>query len=104
MRVRRMLFPTRGEASDCWRSEALHRPRTLRRCPASHASHDRLLRAAAETALAGTIDGDRLLEQLAAEVRPEGVEEHELRVGALPEQEVGDALLAAGAHEQIGIG
>ena len=37
------------------------------------------------------------------EVGPELVAEDELRVGALPEQVVGDPLLAAGADQQVGV-
>src|SRR5471032_1062666 len=48
--------------------------------------------------------GDRLLEMLLAEIRPQGVDEHEFGVGALPEKEIADALLAACANEQIRIG
>ena len=42
-------------------------------------------------------------ERLAPEVGPELVAEDELRVGALPEQEVRDPLLAAGPDQQVGI-
>jgi hypothetical protein len=38
------------------------------------------------------------------ESRPIGVAEVELRVGALPEQEVGQPLLAAGSDDHVGIG
>ena len=38
-----------------------------------------------------------------AEVRPQGRREDELRVGALPQQEVAGALLTAGADDQVGI-
>src|SRR4051812_34797315 len=48
--------------------------------------------------------GDRLLEMFLPEIRPQGVDEHQFGVGALPEQKIADALLAAGADEQIGIG
>src|SRR5471032_2611106 len=48
--------------------------------------------------------GDRLFEMLLAEIRPQGVDEHQFGVGALPEQKVADALLATGADEQIRIG
>ena len=41
---------------------------------------------------------------LAVEVRPEHRREPELRVGGLPQQEVGGALLAAGADQQVGVG
>src|SRR5882672_10407850 len=47
---------------------------------------------------------DRLLQMLLAEIRPQGVDEHQFGVGALPEQEIADALFAAGADEQIRIG
>ena len=39
-----------------------------------------------------------------AEVRPQRVGDPDLGVGDLPEQEVADAHLAAGADQQIGIG
>src|SRR5690242_4235658 len=48
--------------------------------------------------------GNRLLEMLLAEVGPQGVDEHQLSVGTLPQQEIADALLAAGADQQIRIG
>src|SRR5919108_1763945 len=67
------------------------------------ASCRREFRTAAEAALAGAIASKCLLEQLAAEVRPAGVEEHELRISTLPEKEVRQPHLAAGAHEQVGI-
>src|SRR5438874_1118848 len=55
-------------------------------------------------ALAAAIIGDRLLQVAAPEIRPKGLGEHQLGIGALPEQEIADALLAAGADQQIGIG
>src|SRR5512137_1967076 len=45
--------------------------------------------------------GDGAEEVELAEVGPEGLHEDHLRVGRLPEQEVGDAPLPAGAHEQV---
>src|SRR5471030_3005624 len=48
--------------------------------------------------------GDSFLEMGLVEVGPQRVDEHQLGVGALPEQEVADALLAAGADQQVGIG
>src|SRR5258707_8243308 len=47
---------------------------------------------------------DRLLQMLLAEIRPQGVDEHQFGVGALPEQEIADALFAAGADQEVGIG
>ena len=47
---------------------------------------------------------DRLLQHFLVEVRPVGVKEDELRIGELPEQEIRQAHLAAGADQQIRIG
>src|SRR5262245_46493942 len=47
---------------------------------------------------------DRLLKVLLAEVGPQRVDKHQLGIGALPQQEIADALLAAGADQQVGIG
>src|SRR5687768_10190109 len=63
-----------------------------------------LLAGAPEAALAALVGGDGLVERLRAEVRPEGLREVELGVGELPEEEVRDALLAAGADEEVGLG
>src|SRR5215469_16589124 len=54
--------------------------------------------------LAPTIIGDCLLQIVTAEIGPQRLGEDELGIGALPQQEVADALLAAGADQQIGIG
>src|SRR5436305_4158939 len=59
---------------------------------------------AAIATLAAAELGDRPFEMLLAEVGPQGVDEHQLGVGALPEQEIADALFAAGADQQVGIG
>ncbi len=45
----------------------------------------------------------RLVEGGRAEVRPQAVGEHELRVGGLPDEEVADPLLAAGADDEVGV-
>src|SRR4029077_14587300 len=58
-------------------------------------------RAEAPPAL-GELD-ERLLQRLAREVRPQLVAKHELRVGRLPQQVVGEPLLAARADDQVGI-
>src|SRR5689334_11743252 len=65
---------------------------------------DELLAGAAEAPLAPLVRRDRLAERLGAEIGPERLGEVELGVGELPEQEVGDALLAAGADEEVGLG
>src|ERR1700738_346308 len=62
-------------------------PRKRRGCAAGVLCAD-----AAIATLAFAKLGDRLLEMLLAEVRPERVDEHEFGVGALPEQEIADAL------------
>src|SRR5262249_28154455 len=40
--------------------------------------------------------GDRLLQMLLAEIGPQRVDKYQFGVGALPQQEIADALLAAG--------
>src|SRR5215475_13260217 len=47
---------------------------------------------------------DGKFEVVAGEVGPEAIEENQLRIGALPEQEVADALFSAGADQQVRIG
>src|SRR3546814_9060659 len=41
---------------------------------------------------------------LLVEIRPEHVQENEFSISELPEQEVADSLLSAGADQQVGIG
>src|SRR5437764_7860472 len=52
-------------------------------------------------ALASAIIGDRLFQIGAPEIRPQRLGKDELGIGALPQQEVADALLAAGADQEI---
>src|SRR5919198_6272928 len=47
---------------------------------------------------------ERRLEIRTIEVRPERLREHELRVRALPQQEVREPALAARADQEVGIG
>ena len=47
--------------------------------------------------------GDRRAQVVGAEVGPQGVDEAELGVGAFPQQEIGQPLLAAGADEEIDV-
>src|ERR1700679_1385346 len=65
--------------------------------------HRIVRRSAAEAPRADAELRDRLLERRAREVGPHLVTEHELRVGGLPEQVVRQALLAAGADDQVWI-
>src|SRR5215469_14901662 len=59
---------------------------------------------ATEAAVALLISGDGFDEVDAAEVGPEAIGDEDLGVGDLPEKEVGDALLAGGADEEVGVG
>ena len=65
---------------------------------------DELLAGAAEAALAPAVRGDRGVERRGVEVGPQRLGEVELGVRELPQQEVADALLAAGADEEVGLG
>ena len=47
---------------------------------------------------------ERVSEGLLVEIRPQGFREIQLRVRALPQQEVAQALLAAGANQEIHLG
>ena len=71
---------------------------------AGHGSGSGLRDQAAEPAFAPAIFGDRAFERGAVEVGPVGRNEHQFAVGRLPEQEVRQPLLAAGADDQIGVG
>src|SRR5579885_93547 len=55
----------------------------------------------AEAALPARIVGECRPELRLAEVRPQPVGEVELRIGAVPEEEIGQPLLAAGADQQV---
>src|SRR5471032_1626993 len=75
------------------------RPRNRLVCPAGALTADAAIATFAPAEL-----GNRLLEMFLVEVRPKRVDEHQFGVGALPEQEIADALLSAGADQQVGIG
>ncbi len=63
-----------------------------------------LLGGTPEAAFALAIGINGLIQRFAVEIGPQTSGEVELGVGQLPEQEVADALLAAGADEQIRLG
>src|SRR5688500_4817399 len=63
-----------------------------------------LLAGAPEAALAPAEGVERVGERGGPEVRPQGFGEVQLGVRELPQEEVGDALLAAGADEKVGLG
>src|ERR1051325_3488577 len=63
-----------------------------------------LLAGASEPPLPAAIPHERLVERLGVEVGPQPLGEEQLRIRKLPEQEIADALLAAGADEQIRLG
>src|SRR5665213_2895629 len=58
----------------------------------------------AEPAFTLTVFEDRRFERGPVEVRPIGWHEYQFAIGRLPEQEIRQPLLAAGADNQIGIG
>ena len=57
-----------------------------------------------EAAFAALVGGDGFEEMEAVEVGPEAIGDVDLGVGDLPEEEVGDALLAGGTDDEIGVG
>src|SRR5690606_22247716 len=59
---------------------------------------------AAEATFAAVILRERTFEGSSIEIGPVQIEKHEFAVGGLPHQKVGQALLAAGANDEIGIG
>ncbi len=59
---------------------------------------------AAEAAFALLIVGDGLQKMEATKVGPQALRDEDLGVGDLPQKKVGDALLAGGANDQVGIG
>src|SRR5205807_1823893 len=61
-------------------------------------------RSPAKTSLASRVLPERLCELRGVEIGPQAVEKEQLRVGALPEQEVTQTPLAAGPDEQIDLG
>ena len=69
----------------------------MRRCASS------ALGLAAEATGATGVLGERRVEVGRVEVGPEAVAEVELGVGGLPQQEVADALVAAGPDEQVDV-
>src|SRR5690242_20075695 len=79
--------------------------RRARACPAgvrARRAITRLSSPAEATAPAGEL-GERLLEGLAREFGPQLLAEDELGVGRLPQQVVGQPLLAAGTDDHVGI-
>ena len=55
----------------------------------------------AEAPIAARVLLQRLVERALIEVRPQAVDEMQLRVRALPQQEIAQALFAAGADQQV---
>src|SRR5262245_37845882 len=79
-------------------------PCCARPCSApTTASGSRLRDETSEPTLAAAVFGERLLQDSAVEVGPVGGNEYEFAVGRLPQQEVGEPLLAAGADDEVGI-
>src|SRR3977135_849980 len=67
-------------------------------------STSREARSATEAARATGKLQQRGVEGVGAEVRPQDVAPVELRVGRLPDQEIREALLAAGADDEVRVG
>ena len=63
--------------------------------------HERVFVDRAEASLAARVLLQGCVECVLIEVRPQALDEVQLGVRALPEQEVAEAFLAAGADEQI---
>src|SRR5450631_182999 len=59
---------------------------------------------AAEAALALLVFADCRLERGAVEIGPISRHEHQFTIGRLPEQEIRQPLLSAGADDEVGIG
>ena len=55
----------------------------------------------ARAAIAARKLAQRGVERRLVEVRPERIDEHELRIGAFPEQEIAEAAFAAGSYQQV---
>src|SRR5580658_10705822 len=60
-----------------------------------------LLRGAPEAALTGGEECQRRIQLGGIEVRPQAVGEVQLGIGEVPQQEIADAMFAAGADEQV---
>src|SRR5258708_1028507 len=83
--------------------------RSSARCPgyptlSAARARDRGFGNPAKSPIPLAILGERLCEGIFVEIGPEAVDEMQLRVGAFPEQEVAEALLAAGADQEIDVG
>ena len=102
-RAARARAPRRRAAKDCASPASWWLRRSARdRDPPSSGAGPR--GKTAEPAFAAAIFGDRAFERGAVEVRPVGRHENELAIGRLPQQEIRQPLLAAGADDEIGIG
>src|SRR5919108_638203 len=62
---------------------------------------ERLFARESETALARIEGAQRVLEMRHVEIRPQCLAEVQLGVGEIPQQEIADAVIAAGADEQV---
>src|SRR6187399_2847593 len=63
----------------------------------------RLFASQAETAFAAAECGDRIIEMRDRKIRPQHLADIQLGVCKIPQQEIADAMIAAGADEQIGV-
>src|SRR5688572_3537776 len=111
MRAIRSATPARGRKKSAASRTASSTAAVPARLKGSRESSDfgalrllELLARAAEAPLAPAVRRDRLVERRAVEIGPQRLGEIKLGVGELPQQKVGDALLAPGADEKIGLG
>ena len=107
---RRRWRPARAPARTRYAVSRLLRPaRTaaLTASRAGRASTTGKIRSARRARRTGARGGDirrSPVQHGAVEVRPIGRHEHQLPIGRLPQQEIGQPLLAAGADDQVGVG
>src|SRR5262245_21686623 len=83
--------------------EAMRKP-SVRHDPASQLRSAWSATRGAVAPVAAVELAHRVAQALLVEVRPQRLGEYQLGVGRLPQQEVGQALLAGGADQQVGIG
>ena len=77
--------------------------RAAKQCQAGWARSPQLRLDASKAPLAARVFLEHPDKGAFVEVRPVLVDENQFRIGALPEQEVGEAVFAAGADDEVGI-
>src|SRR5581483_2596856 len=98
-----VAWRNRGKRKPPRRKPISVRRRLWRRTLPSNSRSAALLRNPAEAPVAAGILGERLLKGRFAEIRPEALDKVQLGIGALPQQEIAQPLLATGANQQVDI-